>query len=53
VGGIVVVPDANLDRAIVLTAWEHRLALPRFDGTAAQEFIHAYHGRGPEHSAHE
>ena len=50
-GGIIAVPDPKLSRGIVLTAWEHRLVLRRFNGTAAQEFIHAYHGRGPEQSA--
>jgi hypothetical protein len=46
--GILVVPDPSLDEAVVLTAWEHRQMLDRFDDAAVGAFIDAYRGRGPE-----
>jgi len=46
--GIIIVPNWTLGKSIVLTAWEHRLVLKRFDHLAVRWFIDAYRGRGPE-----
>jgi hypothetical protein len=46
--GILVVPEPSLARTVVLTAWEHRQMLDRFDAATAREFIETYRGRGPE-----
>jgi hypothetical protein len=46
--GVVVVPSPGLKERIVLTAWEKRLLLDRFDEGAAAAFLEAFRGRGPE-----
>jgi hypothetical protein len=46
--GVVVVPSPGLKERVVLTAWEKRLMLDRFDGAAAAAFLDAFRGRGPE-----
>jgi hypothetical protein len=46
--GVVVVPSPGLKRSVVLTAWEKRLRLDRFDAEAAAAFLDAFRGRGPE-----
>jgi hypothetical protein len=49
--GVVVVPSPGLRERIVLTAWEKRLLLDRFDEAdeaAAAAFLDAFRGRGPE-----
>ena len=43
--GVIATPDPTLGRGIVLTAWEKRLVLDRFDDLAAIDFIDAYRGR--------
>jgi hypothetical protein len=43
-----VVPSPGLKERIVLTAWEKRLLLDRFDEGAAAAFLEAFRGRGPE-----
>ena len=47
--GIVAAPSPGLGARIVLTAWEKRLTLPRYDEEKAAAFIEAFRGRGPEH----
>ena len=47
--GVVVVPEASLGGTVVLTAWEKRLVLEKWDDLAAGAFLDAYRGRGPEH----
>jgi hypothetical protein len=47
--GVVVVPSPRLGSRIVLTAWENRMTLSRFDETAIAEFLDRFRGRGPEH----
>jgi uncharacterized protein DUF3105 len=47
--GIIVTPSPGLGTGIVLTAWERRLILPRYDKTKVYAFIDAFRGRGPEH----
>lgn len=47
--GIIVTPSPGLGEQIVLSAWEKRLALPRYDEEKAAVFIDAFRGRGPEH----
>lgn len=46
--GVIAVPREGLGDDLVLTAWRHRLDLPRFHAPAAAAFIDAYRGRGPE-----
>jgi hypothetical protein len=46
--GVVVVPSPGLKERVVLTAWEKRLQLKRFDAAAAAAFLDAFRGRGPE-----
>ena len=46
--GVVVVPSPGLNRSVVLTAWEKRLRLDRFDAAAAAAFLDAFRGKGPE-----
>lgn len=46
--GIVVTPYPGLERAVILTAWQHRLRLKEFDPAAAAAFIDKFRGRGPE-----
>ena len=48
--GIVAVPSPALGEGIVLTAWQKRLALPRYDEEKAAAFIDAFRGRGPENA---
>lgn len=45
---IVIVPRLNLDVPIALTAWNHIEKLQAFDKKKIQEFISAYHNKGPE-----
>ncbi|MDA1330142.1 MAG: DUF3105 domain-containing protein [Chloroflexi bacterium] len=45
--GVIAVPHENLGERIVLTAWRHRLELPKMD-VRASFFIDAFRGRGPE-----
>lgn len=45
--GVIAVPHGGLGEGVVLTAWQHRLALPKID-TRAAFFIDAFRGRGPE-----
>ena len=45
--GVVAVQHDNLDERIVLTAWQHRLELPKID-VRASFFVDAFRGRGPE-----
>lgn len=47
--GIVVAPSPGLGEQIVLSAWEKRLVLARYDEEQAAAFIDAFRGRGPEH----
>ena len=47
--GIIVTPSPGLGTGIVLTAWERRLILSRYDKTKVYAFIDAFRGRGPEH----
>ncbi len=47
--GIVAAPSPGLGEQLVLTAWEKRLTLPRYDEEKATTFIDAFRGRGPEH----
>ncbi len=47
--GIVVAPAPGLGEQIVLTAWEKRLTLERWEEAKAAAFIDAFRGRGPEH----
>jgi hypothetical protein len=47
--GIVVVPSAGIGEQIVLTAWERRLILPRYEEDKAAAFIAAFLGQGPDH----
>ena len=47
--GIVVTPSPGIGEQIVLTAWEKRLFLARYDEEEAAAFIDAFRGRGPEH----
>jgi hypothetical protein len=44
--GIVVVPSPGMGEQIVLTAWERRLVLPRYEEEKAAAFIAAFLGRG-------
>ena len=46
--GIVVTPMVGLGQSVVLTAWNRRLDLDRFDPASAAAFIDGYRGRGPE-----
>ena len=46
--GVVVTSNSGLGEAIVLTAWNKRLRLARFEPQAAAAFVDAYRGRGPE-----
>ncbi len=45
--GVIAVPHENLGERIVLTAWQHRLDLPKID-VRASFFVDAFRGRGPE-----
>ena len=45
---VVVVPKQNLDSLIALTAWGRIDKLNDFDDARIEEFIKAYHNRGPE-----
>ncbi|HET8700330.1 MAG TPA: DUF3105 domain-containing protein [Nitrococcus sp.] len=47
--GLIATPHAGLGQRVVLTAWRHRLELPRFDPAASAAFIDRFRGRGPEH----
>lgn len=47
--GIVAAPSPGLGEQIVLSAWEKRLVLSRYDEEKAAAFIDAFRGRGPEH----
>ncbi|MBM3359743.1 MAG: DUF3105 domain-containing protein [Betaproteobacteria bacterium] len=46
--GVVVTPYPGLKRAVILTAWQHRLRLEEFDAAAADAFMDQFRGRGPE-----
>lgn len=46
--GVVVTPARSLGEGIVLTAWQKRLRLPKFDPASAAAFVDAFRGRGPE-----
>ena len=43
--GIIATPAPGIGEQIVLTAWERRLILPRYEHEEAAAFIHALHGR--------
>lgn len=47
--GLIAVRHPGLGERVVLTAWRHRLELPRFDPAACAAFIDRFRGRGPEH----
>ena len=49
--GIVVAPSPGMGERIVLTAWERRLVLERYDEEKAAAFIAAFLGKGPDHPA--
>jgi hypothetical protein len=44
--GVIASPATGIGEQIVLTAWERRLALPRYEHEKAAAFIHALRGRG-------
>ena len=48
--GVVAVPSPGLGEGVVLTAWQKRLALPRYEEEKAAAFIDAFRGRGPENA---
>ena len=45
--GVIAVRHPGLSEGLVLTAWQHRLELDKFD-TRAAFFVDAFRGRGPE-----
>jgi hypothetical protein len=45
--GVIAVPHEGLGEGVVLTAWRHRLEIPRMD-VRASFFVDAFRGRGPE-----
>lgn len=45
---VVAVPRPDPQSVLILTAWRHRLRLPRVDRAATEQFVDAYRGRGPE-----
>ena len=45
---VVVAPLADLDKGVILTAWQKKLSLDAFDPAAAAAFVDAFRGRGPE-----
>jgi hypothetical protein len=50
--GITAVPAPGIGEQIVLTAWERRLILPRYDEGKASAFIAAFLGRGADAPPH-
>jgi hypothetical protein len=46
--GIVAVPRSDETHAIILTAWEKRLRLAKWDQATIEKFVDAFRGRGPE-----
>lgn len=45
---VIVAPRINMDTPIALTAWARILKLQNVDDAKIEEFIKAYHNRGPE-----
>lgn len=45
---VLAVPRPDPQYPLILTAWRHRFRLPRVDRAAAEQFVDAYRGRGPE-----
>lgn len=46
--GVVVTPDPGMGEAMVLSAWQHRIQLDRFEPEIVAAFIDRFRGRGPE-----
>lgn len=45
---VIVVPRTGMDKPIALTAWRRLLTLDSVDNGAIEDFIQAFHNRGPE-----
>lgn len=45
---IIVQPNPEIDKPIVITAWNKKLVLDKWDEEAAASFARAYHNKGPE-----
>lgn len=45
---IIVAPRPDMDSKIILSAWDHLEKFNGFDEAKMQEFVAAYHNRGPE-----
>ena len=46
--GVLAVPRADKQAALILTAWEHALRLNSYAPDAVDQFVDAFRGRGPE-----
>jgi len=46
--GVLAVPRADGENALILTAWETTLRLPTYDKAKVEQFVDALRGRGPE-----
>lgn len=45
---IIVTPNSDIDKRIIMVAWNRKLVLDPWDEKAAEKFARAYHNRGPE-----